>query len=241
MRFMKHIHRSVVSAERARVWSLVALAAVVLAPRLAAAQSGAASAPHADTALAPLLLLSVAIERFWETLFTLIENSALALGRIMDALGVPMRAARGELDAATRAFADAARLLTGEAPSEAALGGSSNRLRDAEARLDAASKRVTGLTRDPLYLSLKRAVILTGSAVLGPTLALMGGLKLFHSMGFTAMSERADMVLTGMVVGTGAGPVHDMVSALGSVRSALEGIGSIARRTPPRDAAHRHA
>lgn len=118
--------------------------------------------------LGPLFALTVAIERSWETAFTLFESSAVLVGRLIATLHAPLGEVKRALDDAQRVFDEAERALTGAPPNDAARAARDEAFREARARLDEARARVAGLVRLPVYVAYKPRVILYGSFFWGP-------------------------------------------------------------------------
>ena len=90
--------------------------------------------------------------------------------------------------------------------------------------------------RLPVYVAYKRRVILYGSFFLGPALAFAGRVTLFRAMGFAEMPAALDMILTGIIIGSGSEPVHGLVSSMGGLGRALGTLGDLARRGSASDA-----
>ncbi len=222
-------------ARPARAWAALLGAAVVAFPAVALGDSGASQGAAAPGVLGPLFALTVAIERSWETAFTLFESSAVLVGRLIATLHAPLGDVQRALDDAQRVFDGAERALTGAPPDEAARAARDEAFREARARLDEARARVTGLVRHPAYVAYKRRVILYGSFFLGPALAFAGRVTLFRAMGFAQMPAALDMILTGIIIGSGSEPVHGLVSSMGGLGRVLGTLGDLARRGPPRD------
>jgi hypothetical protein len=223
-------------ARPARALAALFGAAVVAFPAVALGDSGGSQGAAATGALGPLFALTVAVERSWETAFTLFESSAVAVGRLIAWLHAPLGELKRALDEAQRAFDEAERALTGAPPSQAASDARDAAFREARGRLDEARERVTGLVRHPVYVAYKRRVILYGSFFLGPALAFAGRVTLFRAMGFAEMPATLDMILTGIIIGSGSEPVHGLVSSLGGLGRALGTLGDLARRGPASDA-----
>ncbi len=220
-----------VRAKRA-VGAMAGLAAMVF-PTLAWAD-----ASGADTAMTgafgPLFLLSIAIERLWETFFTAFESSTVAFGWTMKQLGRPFGDARKTLTEAKTAYDDARRELLGSAGSGEVPAAVDSGLEMAERTLERVRERVVGLARDPVYVRLKRRIVLYGSPVLGLVAAWYGQITLFEIMGVRHMPHWLDIGLTGLIAGSGSEPMHGLVSSLGNLNRALCGVVE-RTRTPPGD------
>lgn len=211
-------------------------AAVVAFPAIALGDSGGPGSATVTGAFGPLFALTVAIERFWETAFTLFETSALGAGRLIASLNAPLGELKRAFDEAQRAFDEARAALTGTHPSDAMRARRDADFQRAQRRLDEARANVSDLVRHPAYVAYKRRVILYGSFFLGPAVAFAGHVTLFRSMGFGEMPAALDMALTGIVIGSGSEPVHGLVSSMGNLGRALGNLGDLARRAPASDA-----
>lgn len=224
---------------KSRAWAALLVVLVTVVPTLAGAQEHPPPRAHGQPdSLVPFFLLAVAIERFWETLFTLIENGTVTLGRLLGSFGEPLQKLKSELAESRLRVAALSERLGGPEIVGPAYAAVDAELRQAERRLERARRRVELVTRDPVYVSLKRSIILGGSLVLGPLVARGCELHLFHALGVTGMRPVYDELLTGLIIGTGSEPTHNLLGALGGLRAALCSLAEMPRRLtngePPR-------
>lgn len=217
---------------RRAVGAMVGLAAMAF-PTLAWANATDAD-PAMSSAFGPLFLLSIAIERFWETVFAGFENSTVAFGWVMERLGRPFGDARKTLAEARTAYDNARKGLLGSAGSGAVPAAVDEGLEIAERALVRTREHVVGLVRDPVYVRFKRRFVLYGSPVLGLVAAWYGHVTLFEMMGVKHMPQWLDIALSGLIAGSGSEPMHGLVSSLGNLNRALCGVVERAR-TPPGD------
>ncbi len=208
---------------------LAALAAAVVlgSPAGAHADELTARAGEATSVYGPLFVFAVAIERFWETLFTMVEHSTVVFGRVMALLHRPIDDLRATLAAAQARYDAAKQARLGEAANGRAIGAVDAGLRDAEEALEDVRRRAVEVVDDPVYVRFKRRVILYGSPALGLLVAWKGDVALLHAMGLREMPRDLDLVLTGLVIGGGSEPVHGLLS---SVRSFQKALGSVSER-----------
>lgn len=99
-------------------------------------------------------------------------------------------------------------------------------LKDAQARLDAAEDKLAGATSSPDYRSAKGAVTIVLGLMLGVVVAALGQIQMFALLGVSAVPARLDVLITGLVIGSGSYPVHSLVGILQQGKDALDGLGN---------------
>ncbi len=175
------------------------------------------------TVLSPLLSISLAIERLLETAFNWYEQS---LRTVADILGTP----KAMLDWIGREYQEAydateeAAKTVGVEPSQESLG----ILDMAEERLVKAEERLRGWTAAPEYLSWKKALCIWFGLLAGLLVSVLGDLKMLNYIGVPA-PRFVDMVITGLVIGAGSGPMHDMIGILQGGKNALGSLSDLAK------------
>lgn len=175
------------------------------------------------TVLGPLLAVSVAVERLLETAFDAFEQSARA---VADVLATPKEALDWigrEYQAAYEAAAEAAGKVGQEASDEALA-----KLAAAEARLAQAEARVRAWTSAPEYIAWKRALCIWAGLVVGLGVAVFGDLGMIRTIGAPA-PRLLDMVITGLVIGAGPGPMHALIGIIQSGKDAANNLADLAR------------
>jgi hypothetical protein len=192
-----------------------------------------APSPPIDIAksAAPFIALAAAIERFWESFFAWYESFALSVGRLMGVSAKMLGWMRTELERARSAMYDLV-----SKPNDGQ-GVQQEELLAAEARLKDAQTRIEEALKFPEYVALKKAIILLGSLILGIAIAAMGKLQILAIVGFGAVPNWADMVITGVLIGLGPGPLHDIIGMIQELRNAISGIADLARGTALKKAA----
>ena len=185
--------------------------------------------------LAPFVALAMAIERFWEAVFNYYESVAVATARL---IGVGQQTAtwmRGEAANAETAVSEVAALLGTKKPGDPDYDRLSKALAVAETRLQDAQTRIANLPKTPEYVAAKRAITTLGSLALGLGVGIVGRLTLLNAAGF-AVAAPIDYVITGLLIGSGPGPLHSFIGTLQELRNALAGVAELARGTAVRNA-----
>lgn len=180
--------------------------------------------------LAPFLALAVAIERLLEIVFDWYEQSVQAVSNVVAAAREPINLVEKELTEAYKAAEEAAK-HTGVAADEASL----KALDLAEHRLAKAEKRLLSWVKAPEYVAWKRAVTIRGALLVGLLFAVLGDLGMFHTVGVPA-PRIFDMLATGLVIGTGPGPMHSVIGILQGGKDALGKLAELAEGRAVRDA-----
>jgi hypothetical protein len=92
------------------------------------------------------------------------------------------------------------------------------RLADAQTQLGSALKSAS-------YQSVKKAVSIAGSLVMGMGIAWASGLDMFKLLGLvpnTAGTNPYTLLITGLVIGAGSGPVHSVIGLIQQARDATD-------------------
>jgi hypothetical protein len=100
-------------------------------------------------------------------------------------------------------------------------------LNDAQRRLNDAEKKLSGATDSPDYRSAKSAATIVLGLMLGVVIAAMGQIQMFALLGIGAVPARIDVLITGLVIGSGSYPVHSLVGILQQGKDALDGLGNL--------------
>lgn len=182
------------------------------------------------TILAPLLAISVAIERLLETGFNWFEQSSRA---VADVLVAP----RETLDWIGREYQDAYD-ATQKASETVGLETSPETLsllNMAEERLANAEDRLRGWVNAPEYLAWKKAISIWVGLLTGLVVSVLGDLGMLHYIGIPA-PRLLDMMVTGLVIGSGPGPMHDLIGILQSGKDALGSVKELAQGKAVREA-----
>lgn len=182
-----------------------------------------ATAGDIATVLGPLLAVSVAVERLLETAFEAFEQSARAVADVLAAPKEALDWIGREYQAAYEAAKQAAEAV-GVGGSDAALA----KLAGAEERLAKAEARVRSWTGAPEYVAWKRALCIWAGLVVGLAVAILGDLGMIRTIGAPA-PRLLDMVVTGLVIGAGPGPMHALIGILQSGKDAASNLAALAK------------
>ncbi len=93
----------------------------------------------------------------------------------------------------------------------------------AEQRLANAERELTNGVNAPGYRSAKRAASIVLGLWLGVIVAGMAQLQMFALLGVGIVPARIDVLITGLVIGSGSYPVHSLVGVLQQTKDTLEG------------------
>ncbi len=175
------------------------------------------------TVLGPLLAVSVAVERLLETAFDAFEQSARAVADVLAAPKEALDWIGREYQTAYEAAKEAAEAMGVDA-TDAALA----KLAGAEDRLAKAEARVRSWTGAPEYIAWKRALCIWAGLVVGLAVAILGDLGMIRTIGAPA-PRLLDMVVTGLVIGAGPGPMHALIGILQSGKDAANNLAALAK------------
>jgi hypothetical protein len=183
---------------------------------------GSAEATPVSVALvlAPLVAAATAIERVIEMLFSWYESLVLSVGGVAGLGGSYVKWAREQVTGYRAAL-----IKTTDQ-------GEISRLE--ELLLDAQQRLEDSLKSEP-YVHLKRAAAVLLSIALGLVTAFLTRLQMFSLLGIrlttvsaagaslsvSALLTTMDMVITGVVIGTGSAPVHSLIGILQNTKDAI--------------------
>ncbi|MBD3307434.1 hypothetical protein GF339_13480 [candidate division KSB3 bacterium] len=175
------------------------------------------------TVLAPFLAISIAIERLLETAFNWFEQSSRAVADILVAPRETLDWVGKEYQEAYEATKQAAETVEVETTPETL-----ELLEMAETRLAKAEERLRGWVNAPEYLAWKRALCIWFGLLSGLVIAVLGDLKMLSYIGIPA-PRFIDMLVTGLIIGSGPGPMHDLIGILQGGKNALNNLGQLAK------------
>lgn len=182
-------------------------------------------ASNADlmSVLAPFLAVSVAIERLLETGFNWFEQSSRA---VADILVAP----RETLDWIGREYQDAYQ-ATKDAMETVGVDTTPEKLQlisNAEDRLAKAEQRLRSWVDAPEYLAWKKALAIWFGLLIGLVISIIGDLGMMRYIGIPT-PRVIDMVITGLVIGSGSSPMHDLIGILQGGKNALSSLADLAK------------
>jgi hypothetical protein len=99
-------------------------------------------------------------------------------------------------------------------------------LEDAQRRLKEAENKLATVTESPDYRSAKGAATIVLGLMFGVIVATVGQIQAFSLLGIGAVPARMDILITGLVIGSGSYPVHSLVGILQQGKDALDGLGN---------------
>jgi hypothetical protein len=99
-------------------------------------------------------------------------------------------------------------------------------LEDAQRRLKEAETKLASVTDSPDYRSAKGAATIVLGLMLGVIVATVGQIQAFALLGIGAVPARIDVLITGLIIGSGSYPVHSLVGILQQSKDALDGLGN---------------
>ncbi|PWH19210.1 MAG: hypothetical protein DDG58_05290 [Ardenticatenia bacterium] len=181
--------------------------------------------------LAPLVAVSLAIERLLETAFDWFEQATRCTAEVL-------AAPRETLDWIGREYQEAyeAAAAAAEAAAVTLTPASLQALQEAEERLAKAEARLRSWTSAPEYRAWKRALSIWIGLLTGLVVAIIGDLGMFRVLGIP-MPRIFDMLVTGLIIGAGPGPMHSLVGILQSGKDAMNNLAELAKGKALRDAA----
>ncbi len=182
------------------------------------------------TVLAPFLAISLAIERLLETVYNWVEQTSLAVADILVAPREALDWVGREYQDAYEATQEAAKTVGLETTPEKL-----TQLKKAEDRLVDAEERLRGWINAPEYLARKRAVSIWFGLMTGLVISVVGSLGMLNYIGIPA-PRFIDMLITGFVIGSGPGPMHDLIGIVQGGKNALASLGQIAKGKPVQEA-----
>ena len=204
--------------------------------------------------LAPVLAAAAAVERTLESGFNVLEGSwrtmVAYLGRGLRWLKnaeVDVQQARQFLDEVTVKYnAELQGIRIGETSIDAlteqvqARMAAADRLMTiAQLRLESAEENLADLTASAKYTSAKSAASVILGLMLGVIIAEIGQLQMFAMLGIGVVPAQIDVLITGLVIGSGSYPVHSLVGILQQGKGAVDSVKGYFNRLSPQAQATR--
>lgn len=199
--------------KRFLITTLVILAYSLVFAGVALAQdSGTNGSQDVWVVLTPILAAATAVERIIEMIFdwyeSLILNASRLLGEGKGYVGWAQRQVR-------RYQVELLKPSTQNDP---------NALSRAETQLALAQERLQDYLKSPFYTGRKRALTLILGIILGLGIALILQLQFFHlllGIQLPVILRYIDMLVTGLIIGTGSVPVHSLIGLLQNTKDAV--------------------
>jgi len=198
--------------------------------------------------LAPVVAAAAAVERTLESIFNVLENSwrtmVAYLGRGLRWLKnaeVEVQQARQFLANASEKYnAELQDIQFGQTSASAladeiqAKVNAANKLMVlAQQRLEYAEGNLAAVTSSESYISAKTAASIVLGLMLGVIIAAIGQLQMFAMLGIGIVPAQIDVLITGLVIGSGSYPVHSLVGILQQGKGAVDGVKGYLNRLSP--------
>ena len=208
------------------MWLLESFAWLLKAPEAAKEVGG-----DFASLLAPFMSVAFAIERLLETSFNWFEQSSRAIADILVAPRESLDWIGREYQEAYEATKEATMSIGVETTPETL-----EIMNTAEERLGKAEARLRGWVNAPEYIAWKKALSIWFGLLIGLTVAVVGDLGMLRYLGI-ATPRVVDMTLTGLILGAGPGPMHDLIGMLQGSKQALGNLADLAKGKAVREAA----
>lgn len=186
--------------------------------------------------LGPILLAATAVERLLEAFWSWVEGIGSRIIKILGLAGQWVQLAREDVQRTEQALVglveDTRKLIKAGVPAtdqqRISLAGqiqvAENALLDAQRQLQAALKSDT-------YVRIKQAISILAGIVLGVIIAFQTGLNIFSLLNVPQfapivigpISFSIGMFITGLLIGTGSGPVHTTIGLIQQTRELFAG------------------
>ena len=203
--------------------------------------------------LAPVLAAAAAVERTLESVFNTIEGSwrtmVAYLGRGMRWLKnaeIEVKQARQFLnDVSAKYNAELQNIQFGEGSIASITKDVQEKIDEANKlmalahlRLEKAESDLAGVTSSESYGSAKAAASIVLGLMLGVIIAAIGQLQMFAMLGVAVVPAKIDVLVTGLVIGSGSYPVHSLVGILQQGKGAVDSLKGYFNRLAPQDKAN---
>jgi len=199
--------------KRFLITTLVVLAySLAFAGAALAQDSGANGSQDVWAVLTPILAAATAVERIIEMIFDWYESLILNAGRLLG----EGKGYVGWAQKQVRRYQ--VELLKPSTQSDP------NALSRAETQLALAQERLQDYLKSPFYTSRKRALTLILGTSLGLIIAVILQLQMFHlllGIQLPLIFKYIDMLVTGLIIGTGSVPVHSLIGLLQNTKDAV--------------------
>jgi exonuclease VII small subunit len=198
--------------------------------------------------LAPVLAAAAAVERTLESIFNVLESSwrtmIAYLGRglrwLKNAETEVQQARQFLADASEKYSAELENIQFGHASASAladeiqAKVNAANKLMIlAQQRLENAEGNLANVTSSDSYISVKTAASIVLGLMLGVIIAAVGQLQMFAMLGIGLVPAQIDVLITGLVIGSGSYPVHSLVGILQQGKGTVDSVKGYLNRLSP--------
>ena len=221
---------------------------LLFAPITDATAKALEASANLTVVLAPVLAAAAAVERTLETIFNVLEGSwrtmVAYLGRGLRWL----KSAEVEVKQARQFLADVADKYNAEmenieigsvSVSELTIAAQmridavNKMMGVAQQRLKAAEENLGNATSSKNYINAKAAVSIVLGLMLGVIISALAQLQMFALLGVSTVPARFDVLITGLVIGSGSYPVHSLVGILQQGKDTLDSVKGYFNRSAP--------
>jgi hypothetical protein len=195
-----------------------------------------------------VLAAAAAVERTLESTFNVLENSwrtmVAYLGRglrWLKSAEIEVQQARQFLDDVSDKYnaelqsiqfgQTSVSTLTDEI--QARIGAANKLMALAQLRLEKAESNLADVTSSESYISAKAAASIILGLMLGVIIARIGQLQMFAMLGIGIVPAQIDVLITGLVIGSGSYPVHSLVGILQQGKGTVDSIKGYFNRLSP--------
>jgi len=196
--------------------------------------------------LAPIIAAAAAVERMLEVIFGLIESNwrtAVAyFGRGMrwlkSAETEVIQSRQWLADVSTRYNKELSNIALDKDKSlaeafkekQAQIEAAQLVMTQAAQRLTQAEATLAQVTSSDDYKSAKAAAIILIGPMFGVATAIMGSLQIFAMLGISVVPVHLDVLVTGLVIGTGSNPIHSLIGVLQRAKDTLDSVSVYFKR-----------
>ena len=227
---------------------LILIAWVLVSPINDAESLPLAVGVNLTIVLAPVLAAAAAVERTLESVFNILEGSwrtmVAYLGRGLRWLKnaeIEVQQARQFLDEVADKYntelqsiqfgQTSVSTLTNEI--QARINAANKLMALAQVRLESAESNLADVTSSESYISAKAAASIILGLMLGVIIARIGQLQMFAMLGIGIVPAQIDVLITGLVIGSGSYPVHSLVGILQQGKGTVDSIKGYFNRLSP--------
>lgn len=230
------------------LWAALIFWVLVIAPITDAPAAQMDVGTTMTMVLAPVLAAAATVERTLETGFNVIEGSwrtmVAYLGRGLRWLKSTetevMQARQFLAEVAEKYNLELQKIEIGElsasaltAEMQARMDIANRMMSLAQQRLEDAEENLAAVTSSESYISAKAAASIVVGLMLGVIIAGMSQLQMFAMLGIGVVPARVDVLVTGLIIGSGSYPVHSLVGILQQGKDTLDSVKGYFNRSAP--------
>ena len=236
------------------IWIALIVWVMIWAPIAKIAVRPLEAGANLTVVLAPVLAAAAGVERLLETIFNVIESSWKSMVAYLGRGLRWLKTAEIEVLESRQWLADVSERYKSELEqikldpnlsldklNEAAqtqMKGADDLMTMAVKRLTEAEASLASAATADSYKSAKAAATIVLGLMLGVVIATLGSLQMFALLGIEAIPARVDVLVTGLVIGSGSYPVHSLVGFLQRAKDTLDSAqGYLDRVNPNKPAA----